>query len=151
MSTQPAVRTSLRTRGARPAASGQGRKCPRTAPRTPRTTTHFRFEGPLIVASGCERWGHRNTALTVGTRVFWESRFCLSLRPLPPPASSQSVPGSSRKSAAISGEWRLRRERMRKDYKSRQASRVAAQYVLGDVVFQGRKPRHSAGGVLNFP
>lgn len=119
MSSQPAVRTSRRTRGARPAASGQGRKCPRTAPRTPCAMTYFLFEGLLFMASGCGRWDHGNTALTVSTRVFWESQSCFSLRPLPPPASSQSVPGSSRKSAAISGQWRLRRERMRKDYKSR--------------------------------
>lgn len=51
----------------------------------------------------------------------------------------------------MTGEWKLGRERMRKGYTFRQASGVAAQYFVGDVVFQRRRPRRSADRGLSFP
>lgn len=40
---------------------------------------------------------------------------------------------------------------MCKDYRSRQASGVVAQCLVGDVVFKAQRPRRSAGRGLGFP
>lgn len=97
---------------------------------------------PFLEASSRWRWSSRNAALAVSPRVFWESQSCL-----PPPLISGLFARECRRFR----EGRLGRAAHAQRPHSRQASGVAAQCLVGDVVLQAPKPRFSAGGGLGFP